>query len=173
MNAVLIRHTRIVAPPGWCYGHADVPLAGTFPAEADAVRAALPWTPQVVLTSPAERCRRLAERIAGAAPVRSDERLRELHMGEWEGRLWESFRGPESEAWALDPWNRRPPGGESAREFWVRIAQVREEVSRGGEEIAVVTHAGAIRAWLGVASGRPCEEMMREPVPFGSVRPAI
>ena len=172
MNAILIRHTRIVVPPGWCYGHADVPLAESFPGEAAEVRAHLPWSPQLVLTSPALRCRKLAEWIAGTAPVREEVRLRELHMGEWEGRAWESFRGPESEAWALDPWNLRPPGGESAREFWARIAAVREEIlNENAEGVAIVTHAGVIRAWRGLGEERSLAEMMREPVGFGSVWP--
>ena len=173
MNAILIRHTRIVVPPGWCYGHADVPLAESFPEEAAEVRAQLPWPPQLVLTSPALRCRKLAEQLAGTAPVREDVRLRELHMGGWEGRAWESFRGPESEAWALDPWNLRPPGGESAREFWARVALVREElVATDRARVAIVTHAGVIRAWRGIAEQRSFETMLREPVAFGSIHQA-
>ena len=162
-----------MVPPGWCYGHADVPLAESFPGEAAEVRAHLPWSPRLVLTSPALRCRKLAEQLAGTAPIREDVRLRELHMGEWEGRAWESFRGPESEAWALDPWNLRPPGGESAREFWSRVALVREELAAANvSRVVIVTHAGVIRAWRGMAEQCPFEAMLREPVAFGSMHPA-
>jgi alpha-ribazole phosphatase len=108
--------------------------------------------------------------IAGGAPVKDDVRLRELHMGEWEGRPWESFRGIASEDWALDPWNRRPPGGETAAEFWARVADLREEIlGAGSKRMAVVTHAGVIRAWRGRAENRPFDAMMLEPVAFGSV----
>lgn len=170
MNAILIRHTRIVVPQGWCYGHADVLLADSFSEEAAEVLARLPWQPELVLTSPTTRCQRLAEHLAGAARVREDVRLRELHMGDWEGRLWESFRGPESEAWALDPWNRRPPNGESASEFWARVGLVRAELA-GAEKsrVAIVTHAGVIRAWRGMAERLPFESALREPVAFGSI----
>jgi alpha-ribazole phosphatase len=102
--------------------------------------------------------------------VKNDIRLRELHMGDWEGRLWESFRGPESEAWALDPWNSRPPRGEAAAELWARVADFRAEVQDcAHEKLAVVTHAGVIRAWLGLGTGRSLQEMIAVPVPFGSV----
>lgn len=170
MSIVLIRHTRVLAA-GLCYGWCDVPLAETFAAEAAAVRTALPWMPDEVWTSPAARCRALADTL-GVACVTAEPRLRELHMGAWEGRRWEEFRGPESEAWALDPWRLRAPGGETAEEFWVRVAQVRTELRlRAGEgkRLAVVTHGGVIRAWRGIAEGRSLEQMMREPVGFGSV----
>ncbi len=171
MNLVLIRHTRVVAA-GVCYGWCDVPLAETFEAEAATVRAALPWTPDETWTSPAARCLQLANTLGG--PIVVEPRLRELHMGVWEGRRWEEFRGEESEAWALDPWRRRAPGGETAEEFWARVAQVRAELLARAKEkrIAVVTHGGVIRAWRGLAEGRSFEAMMREVVPFGSVTSA-
>ena len=170
MSIVLIRHTRVMAA-GLCYGWFDVPLAETFATEAAAVRAALPWTPDEVWTSPAARCRALADTL-GVAHLKVEPRLRELHMGAWEGQRWEEFRGPESEAWALDPWRRRAPGGETAEEFWARVAAVRAELrlrASEGKHIAVVTHGGVIRAWRGLAEGRGLGEMMREPVAFGSV----
>jgi alpha-ribazole phosphatase len=156
MTAFLVRHTRVAAETaGFCYGRSDVPLASSFEDEARALRALLPDAPAVVWSSPARRCAVLAERLAGAAEVRVDARLAELNFGAWEGRRWESFRGAESEAWALDPWGLRPPGGESGLEFWARVAEAREQVLReSGEGLAViVTHAGVIRTWLALAAG--------------------
>jgi alpha-ribazole phosphatase len=172
MKACLIRHQRVAVPPGLCYGWCDVPLAEGWREEIAGIRAALPWAPREVRCSPAARCRALAEAL-GAAVVRIDPRLRELGMGEWEGRLWESFRGPESEAWALDPWRRRPPGGESGEDLWRRVAEVRHEcLAAAGDGIVIVTHAGVIRAWRGLSEGRSFTEMLGEPVPFGGVHPA-
>ena len=170
MNVVLIRHTRLSDVAGLCYGWCDVPLAGSFSQEAEAVRVSLPWAPEEVWTSPAARCRVLADML-GASRVVEEMRLRELHMGEWEGRKWDTFRGPESEAWALDPWRLRPPGGETAKEFWARVAEVRAELLAQTAErrVAVVTHAGVIRAWRGIAETRGFAEMMREAVAFGAV----
>lgn len=173
MNVLLIRHTRVVPPPGTCYGWCDVPLADTWRDDVAAVRAALPWTPQEIWTSPAARCRTLAEGLGlGSTRIQTEPRLRELHMGEWEGRQWDAFRGPESEAWAIDPWRRCPPGGESAQALWARVAALREDVlARDPERLLLVTHAGVIRAWRGLTEGLSFEAALREPIPFGSLWP--
>ncbi len=173
MNAVLIRHTRIVALSGLCYGRSDVPLAETFPEDARAVRARLPWMPAEVWTSPARRCRALAEQL-GAARVRVEPRLQELDFGGWDGRCWEGFHSPASEAWARDPWNQRPPGGETAAELWARVGELRAELLAGGaDRIALVTHAGVIRAWRGLTTRRPLRELWAEPVEYGGIETAI
>jgi alpha-ribazole phosphatase len=172
MNAALIRHTRIAAPAGVCYGRSDVPLAATFPEDARAVRERLPWIPAEVWTSPAQRCRALAEQL-GAAQVRIDPRLQELDFGEWEGRRWNEFHGPASVAWARDPWNERPPAGETAAELWARVQAFRAELlARGADRIALVTHAGVIRAWRGLTTGRSLREVWAEPVAFGGIEVA-
>ena len=145
MKAILVRHTRLAADvSGLCYGRADMALADTFAEEAKALAALLPWAPREVWSSPASRCRRLAEVLAAGAPVRVDARLQELSFGEWEGRRWETFHGPESDAWALDPWTRRPPGGETAREMWERVAAVHRSAQALDEDarVLVVTHGG-------------------------------
>ncbi len=173
MNAVLIRHTRIAALASVCYGRSDVPLADTFPEDARAVRERLPWMPAEVWTSPAQRCRALAEQL-GAARVRVEPRLQELDFGAWEGRRWEDFRGSESEAWANDPWNLRPPGGETAVELWARVGELRAELLAGDtDRIALITHAGVIRAWRGLMTGRSLRELWSESVEFGGIEAAI
>lgn len=173
MNAVLIRHTRIIAPPGVCYGRSDVTLADTFPEDARAVRERLPWMPAEVWTSPAQRCHALAEQL-GAAQVRIEPRLQELDFGAWEGRRWEDFLGPESETWANDPWNLRPPGGETAAELWARVGELRAELLAGDtDRIALITHAGVIRVWRGLMTGRPLRELWSDPVEFGGIETAI
>jgi len=172
MNAVLVRHPRVHVPPGLCYGWCDVPLAEGWRTDLAEVRRRLPWQPEEVWTSPSARCLALAETLGGERLV-IEPRLRELHMGTWEGRRWEDFRGPESEAWALDPWRQRPPGGETAEELWSRVGAVRTALhARPEVRVAVVAHAGVIRAWRGLAEGRTLGEMMGEPVAFGSIFPA-
>lgn len=173
MNAVMVRHTRLAAAvAGLCYGRTEVALAGTFVEEAQVLRNALPWTPCEVWMSPAARCRVLAEVLAAGGPVRGDARLQELDFGAWEGRKWEAFRGPESEAWALDPWGLRPPGGETGLEMWARVAAVRAEVSVR-ERVLVVTHAGVIRIWKRLAAGGgPGAEVFTEDAGYGNIWPA-
>ena len=88
----LIHHTAVQAP-GICYGHYDVPMADTFAAEAAALRAKLPPVPAGgyrAFSSPAARCRALSDAVTGDYVL--DERLREMHFGTRENRLWADLR---------------------------------------------------------------------------------
>lgn len=150
MDLYLIRHTRTQAPVGLCYGRLDVPLASSHPTDCAAVAARLPTAP-MLRTSPLIRCRALAAKIGarfGIAPE-IDERLAELEFGDWEGQYWDSIERHESEGWAADYWNVAPPGGETYRELYERVGAVLAElVAHKVSSVAVVTHAGPIRAAL-------------------------
>jgi len=168
MNAILLRHTKTAVPEGLCYGRTEVPLADTFAAEATTVRAALPPGPWRIVSSPAARCRQLAEFLG--APVAVDERLRELDFGEWENRLWIDLPRDATEHWLADFVSRRPPGGESFGELATRAAAALSDLARepDARPLIVVTHAGVIRALLAHAEGRPLSAALGTPVPFGS-----
>lgn len=183
MSVILLRHTRLAAVEGLCYGRTDVALADTFAEEAEVVRASFSCKFRTVWTSPSRRCVAMAELLAksregGPTGVRTDARLMELNFGAWENRPWVSFRGPESEAWALDPWTLAPPEGESGAALWARVAGFRAELLAGlyagangadAAPVLVVTHAGVIRVWLGLERGLSWAEAMRLPVPHGSL----
>jgi alpha-ribazole phosphatase len=170
----LLRHTRLAGAEGLCYGRTDVPLAASFTEELGGIRAGLAGVCfGAVWSSPAARCQSLVGALTSAGEFRTDARLLELDFGAWENRKWDSFRSPESEAWALDPWRLAPPGGESGATLWARVGAFRDEltgqVMAGGESVLVVTHAGVIRAWLGLERGLGWAEAMSLPVPHGSL----
>ena len=150
MDLYLIRHTRPQIEAGVCYGELDVPLPPTCDEDCAKVAARLPSV-EAVWTSPLTRCRTLAEAIGmriGVAPI-TDERLRELGFGEWEGQRWEAIGRDESERWAADYWNVSPPGGESYSDLYERVClALAEIIACDAHCIAVVTHAGPIRAAL-------------------------
>lgn len=169
MELWLIRHPEPEVPPGVCYGQSD--LAVREGALESALRGlSLPAFDRL-RTSPARRCRELARRLHDT-PV-EDARLSERHFGAWEGRSWDEIGrcGLRDrallDAWAADPWDFAPPGGESARMLRDRVdAAVRQEVSAGG--VAVwVTHQGVIRAAAGLLLGLPDEEWMSLELGFG------
>ncbi len=151
MDLYLIRHTCSQIEAGLCYGQLDAPLAPTHMSECAAVATRLPAV-AALWTSPLTRCRVLAQVIGeriGVAP-RIDERLSEMKFGEWEGRPWDAIDRTQSERWAEDYWNVAPPGGETYRELYERVGAVLTEiVKRNTSCVAVVTHAGPIRATLG------------------------
>ncbi len=169
MNAILLRHTKTAAPEGLCYGRTEVPLADTFAAEAAAVRAALPPGPWRIVSSPAERCCRLAQFLGG--PATYDERLRELNFGEWGTRRWSDLPRAATEHWLADFVHRRPPGGESFSELAARAAAALSDLAREPDTcpLLVITHAGVIRALLARAEGRPLVEAFARPVSFGGI----
>lgn len=164
MGLTLVRHTRVLAGDGLCYGRADVPLAAGFAADAAAVAAGL-TRPDRLVTSPQDRCRRLAEdlgrRFGLAAAVDPD--LHEMDFGRWEGRPWASIPRPEVDAWAADFLGARPHGGESVAMLLDRVTAALHRWAEGA--VLAVTHKGVIRAAL-VATGAGPDAWRRE-VGFG------
>lgn len=150
MDLYLIRHTQPQIEAGLCYGALDVPLALGGSAACSAVAARLPPV-DAVWTSPLARCCALADAIGARmnlAPA-TDDRLRELSFGAWEGRPWSALARDETDRWAADYWNIAPPDGESYCELHARVvAALADIVSRAARRVAVVTHAGPVRALL-------------------------
>ena len=147
MQLILVRHTRPLVAENVCYGATDLELATTFEDEAARVIEALPRAERLV-TSPLERCRRLAERIGAArelVPV-IDTRLREMDFGTWEGVPWNDISRSELDAWAADFLDARPHGGESVRMLYERARSAVADYRQTGLSHIVVTHAGVIKA---------------------------
>lgn len=169
MPLCLIRHTRVAAPAGLCYGQLDVPLADTFAEEARAVREALARRYSTNLppiwSSPSLRCRSLAETLG--APFRLDPRLRELSFGEWEGRTWAELNSPEARHWG-DNWQTvAPPRGESLPELLARLRAFLADL--GDTDAIVLTHAGPIRALHHLVAGQTLEAAFRLAVDHGDL----
>lgn len=171
MTLWFIRHTRVSAIEGLCYGRTDVPLAETFHAEARAVRDCLPPSPWRVLSSPAPRCRQLATSLANY--VELDHRLLELDFGDWENRRWLDLPRDETDFWLADFVTRRPPGGESFADLAARARAFVDDVHQRfpNESLLIVTHAGVIRALLAAQLNQSLHDAFSIPVPFGSVHP--
>ncbi len=152
MELYLVRHPRVVIGPGVCYGHSDVALAEDPRAAARRLRPLLP--PEYALyASPLTRCRLLAEALGsgelGADSV-FDERLKELHFGEWELLSFEAVGRAALDAWAADITGFRPPGGETIVELARRVGAFLDELrERGHDHAVVVSHAGPLRVIAG------------------------
>ena len=165
---ILVRHTRVAAAPGLCYGRTDVPLAATFADEAAAIRRQLPPCLGLVCASPAQRCRQLADTL-GAVEIRVDPRLQELDFGAWENRLWSDLPRAEVDPWAADYVDLAPPGGETFRALAARVDAFRRDLR--SPEAVIVTHGGVIRAWLSLAAHQPLSESFAREVPYGACLP--
>ena len=164
MQLHLIRHPRPAIEPGICYGQSDIGLAESALEVATRLKPLLPDA-YTVHASPLLRARLLAE-VLGTPTL--DERLKEIHFGDWEGRSFESI-GSAIDDWAADPLGFRAPGGESPREMAARVLQWLED-ARGKVEIrdrpqftdhlVVVAHGGPLRAIAGHLLGMPPERWL-------------
>ena len=172
MKIYLIRHTQPDVDKGICYGSTDLDVATTFPAEAAAVKAVLPSiTPNTnVLSSPLQRCHKLAQFIAKDHPITIEKRLTEISFGDWEMQPWRSF-GKETLIKWKDNFVHTPcPGGDSVQSVFDRVVELDREVSEmDAEQVFIVNHSGVIRAFLCHLQGTPLQNAFDEQFGFGVV----
>ena len=168
MDIYLIRHTAPDIPPGYCYGQHEVGLAPSWKEEFTRLLTKLPDDWDRVYCSPWPRCRRLAQQLA-SEPV-EDARLQELHFGRWEGQAWSAIPSEELTPWMDDFVNVACPEGESYRMLAERVGAFWEELMLLDlPRVAVVAHAGPLRALLSSALGLPLENSFRLAIDYGSV----
>lgn len=168
MELYLVRHTPPRVPVSICYGRAEV---GVEPREVRAAAAHLrPLLPsQAPLhASPLERCRLLAEALAAAPHY--DERLQEMHFGEWELKPWDEIDRAALDAWRADLLGYAPPGGESVGALFVRVGGFLEDLRAADPAAAViVAHSGVLRAIAGQVLGLAPQEWTGLRFDFGAV----
>ncbi len=167
----LVRHTAPRVEPGVCYGQLDVDVADTFGEEAAAV---LDWLPpiELVITSPLLRARRLGGYLASrqVCSVHSDARLMEMHFGDWEGNSWNDIPRCKIDAWTADILNYAPPNGESAQNMMLRVESLLNDVAKLTQNrVALVAHAGSIRALLALLGGVPLTQTLNWQIEVGTV----
>ncbi|QHQ33968.1 histidine phosphatase family protein [Algicella marina] len=146
MVLILMRHTRPENGEGRCYGRTDLPLPPDAAAQMDAALATLTHPPQALATSPARRCRLLADRAArrfGLIPQVLPD-LREMNFGTWENRRWSEVPRAELDQWAADFLHARPHGGESVAQMQARVLPALAALQGAGTTL-VVTHAGVAK----------------------------
>jgi broad specificity phosphatase PhoE len=163
----LVRHADV--HDDWqqkAYGNLDVPLSETGIRETQAVVDAFAGIPlDLVASSPLQRALLLGRGLATGthAPLRVDERLREVWRGDWQGLSVDEFRTrwhAQASAFAADPWNWKGHGGESDADIWARAwaalsEAVRVAKTRGAEApaVALATHFNVIRVLVTRATG--------------------
>jgi len=141
---IFLRHPSPKVAAGICYGRLDLDIAEEAHAQIERA-VAITGPVRRILASPALRCRRLALAMAereGLEPA-FDERLWEMHMGDWEGMAWADIPREISGPWAKDPYNLPTPGGENFRQLQERVLAA---IADSDDDTLVVCHAGPIRA---------------------------
>lgn len=158
-NVILLRHGAVELPAGHCFGQMDVPLSALGRQQAAGLSQLCARYPTAtVYCSDLQRARQTAQlALPGKSDIQCDSRLRELHMGTWEGRKWSAIHedDPLGLRYWSDNWVRQaPPQGESGRDLYRRVLLFCREVLVSGQEPAiVVAHAGSLRALIAIMGG--------------------
>ncbi|MBV9099091.1 MAG: histidine phosphatase family protein [Frankiaceae bacterium] len=157
-RVLLLRHGRTEwNATGRFQGQQDSALDGIGRAQAAAAAVAVaPMHPDIVLSSDLARARDTAAFVSDEAglPVVTDARLREIHLGRWEGLTRAEARAQFPEEYAS--WqagiDARRGDGETYAEVGARaVACVLESLDRlgPGSLVVAVTHGGTARAAIG------------------------
>ena len=170
----LVRHGPVLGMVGRCYGRTDVqPEPGYLQLAASIRRklqSAAPGTHSWrIVSSPALRCRILADGL-GLGEVVLDPDLQEMDFGRFEGCAWDEVSRADLDAWAKDPVNCGPPGGETLAQLARRATQAAARWSSASPiPVVFVTHGGIVRTLQTLARGAPLLASLSESVALGSV----
>lgn len=143
MKIYMVRHTSVGVPKGTCYGQTNVPLAETFAEEASIVKQNLQGINfGSIYSSPLSRCRKLAEFCGYGDVAEFHDRLKEIHMGDWEMHLWDDL---DMTIWEEDWVNVPPPHGESFAQMYQRVSNFLDMIKQDKEDNKLIfTHGGVI-----------------------------
>ena len=172
MTILLVRHgetewNRARRYQGW----SDSPLTKEGIAQAEAIGRRLSELPEAagvpIVASPIGRARRSAEIIAEClgytAPLRLDDRLREISLGSWDGLDRREIRSRMGADFEEFEWYFHTVDGETYEGFAGRIAGWLAEQPDG--PVIVVCHGVVTRVLRGLYAGMPRAEALRLPVP--------
>lgn len=125
-----------------------------------------------LIASPLRRARQTAEAIAAhlSLSVSFDERLVEIDVGEWSGRLREDIQGENPQLKGDDAWGFHAPGGETYEAMMARLtAWLDEQAAEPERRLIVVSHGVAGRLLRGAYAGLSREETLRLDIPQDAV----
>jgi len=158
----------------------QVPLSPTGRTQARLLGRRLRTLPlRAVYSSDAERALETARlSLVDGRPVTVSREIRELSLGEWEGRLIADLRAENSEK--LDAWYRKPStvrlkGGEDLGAFRNRVVSFIDGIvgCPDGGDTAVITHGGVICGYLTHILGMPADDIWSFSLPNASITTVV
>lgn len=169
---IVLRHGRTEwNASGRFQGQADIALDERGLAQAEQVAPVLAeLAPSAIFSSDLARARQTAAPLSRATglPVTLDPRLREIHVGSWEGLTIDEMLGQVDDdlkrAYLAGEDVRRSPTGETVAEVGRRAGVALEEIGLAapdGSTVVVVMHGLAARAGVCYLLGLPVETWQR------------
>jgi broad specificity phosphatase PhoE len=158
---VMLRHGETVGNSSVRFhGAADVPLSESGRAQMlAAARALRQECFDLVVASPLRRSWEAAALVAGGAPVRIEDGLREIDFGRWEGLTSEEIERRDPvlhREWRARVPGFEYPGGELRAQFRARVMQAFARIeATGAEGVLLVGHKGVIRTLAESLLGAP------------------
>ncbi len=170
MIITLIRHTSVNVPEGMCYGQTDVPLKPSFFEEAEVTRNKIRAENfDAIYTSPLSRCVKLAD-FCGFTNAQKDDRIKELHFGDWEMQYYDQISDPHLQEWYNDYLNVTTTNGESFLMQYNRVSAFLNELKKKNySSIAMFTHGGVILCAQVYAGLLKPEEIFKSMTPYGGI----
>ncbi len=176
-NIYLLRHGNPGQPgdPRRCLGETDVSLSEFGRMQLVKLKnyiESFAWTK--VYSSPMRRCIETAECLGIAKEslvIKQD--FREMAAGIWENLTFTEIKINypelyEARGQALGTFSVE--GAESFKEAGARFGRCLDEIRQESEEnILVIAHAGVIRGYLCMLTGKDADCVMEFPVPYGSI----
>lgn len=108
---------------------------------------------QQVVSSPMQRCHAFAQAYAGKhhLPLSTDERLKEIGFGDWEGKTSKQIQALDAQLirnFYHDPVTHQPDNAEPLDHFQHRVSAAIDDMLQTyqNQNVLVVAHAGVIRA---------------------------
>lgn len=120
-----------------------------------------------IISSPLLRCADFSEALAErhSISVETDERLKEMHFGEWEGRtaaqLMLTDANALSEFWQ-NPLRYTPPQAEPLKDFQTRVLTAWDDIvaKHNNRKMLIVSHAGVMRVILSKILDHPVQRLL-------------
>lgn len=155
-------------------GQSDLPLSALGKKQAILLKEIFGRVPlDNIYCSDLERSQQTAEIIASNHQIIPTARmeLRELHMGDWEGKLFSEIKAKFSTEFkerGEDIANYSPPRGESFSDCYKRVIPLFESLAQSDKTtILIIGHAGINRVILCRVLGIPLENVFRLEQSYG------
>jgi alpha-ribazole phosphatase len=171
MEIYLIRHTAVNNPDKLCYGQSDIALSPEWEQHFDDLKQKLAPDPDgsTFYSSPYKRCTQLADFLS-AGQFQTDNRLAEMHFGNWEQCAWTEIDQSVLNLWMADYVNFQVPGGESFQTMHKRCISFWDELlQQNSSKIVIITHAGVIRSLLAYILNIPLNKVFQLAIDYSAV----
>ena len=119
----------------------------------------------------------LALALGDGRRITVSDRIRELCLGEWEGRLISDLHAEDPgklDAWYRTPSKVRLEGGENLAAFRRRVVSFMDGIiASGGGDAAIVTHGGVICSYLTHLLGMRVDNLWSFSLPNASITTVV